>query len=138
MPKRVQWDTRYSSGSEAVDDRYRSILARCNAMADCLDQGGIESNRIFDEMLNSLLAHALQHFAWEEAILEIGESPELDNHRCEQEEFRFLTAEIITTVNFNRAELQTFLALWWSGHFVAASDNFRTLFEQPLAAANGT
>lgn len=137
MPNRVQWDTRYSTGSDAVDDRHRSILARCNAMADCLERGGIENNRMFDEMLDSLLAHAHQHFAWEEAVLEIGNSPELDRHRCEQEEFNFLTAEIITTKNFDRTELQTFLALWWSAHLAAASDSFRSLFEQRLSAASG-
>ena len=138
MTNRVQWDERYSTGSEAVDDKYRSILARCNAMANCLDQGGIESNRIFDEMLVSLLAHARQHFAWEEAMLEIGDSPELEDHRCEQEEFNFLAAEIITTDNFDRAELQTFLALWWSGHLVAAAEIFRTLFEGRMAASSET
>lgn len=138
MPNKVQWDARHSTGSEAVDDRYQSILARCNAMADCLDRGGIESNRLFDEMLHSLLAHARQHFAWEEAMLEIGDSPELENQRRDQEEFDFLTAEIVTIENFDRAELHTFLSLWWNGYIIGSANNFRTLFEQRLAPAGAT
>ncbi|MBK9445173.1 MAG: hypothetical protein IPO00_03195 [Betaproteobacteria bacterium] len=102
---------------------------------DCLDQGGIESNRIFDEMLVAA-GTCPPTLCMEEAILEIGESPELDNHRCEQEEFRFLTAEIITTVNLTGPELQTFLALWWLGILSLPATIFATcsnsLWPQPM------
>jgi hypothetical protein len=50
---------------------------------------------------------------------------ELDDYRSEREEFDYLAAEIITTENFDREELQTFLALWWAGHILrrTASDH---------------
>ncbi|MDQ5881294.1 MAG: hemerythrin [Pseudomonadota bacterium] len=134
MPNQLQWDTCYSAGSDIVDEKNRSILDQCNALAECLN----ESNRKFDEMLESLLARTTQHFAWEEALLELGDSPELEELRCEQEEFNFLTSEILTTENFDRAELQTFLTLWWNGHIIGAANKFRALFERRLAATSVT
>ena len=129
MPNSLQWDACYSTGSDIVDEKNRSILEQFNALAKYLN----ESNSKFDEMLESLLARAHQHFAWEEALLELGESHELEEHRCEQEEFNFLTSEILKTENFDRAELQTFLTLWWNGHIIGAANKFRTLFERRLA-----
>jgi len=135
MPNRVEWDPRYSVGNDALDEQHREILARCNALADCLDGGsGEESDRQFDEVFAGLMASARAHFAAEEALLTRCGFPDLDDHRSEQEEYEFLAAEIVTTENFDRSELQTFLALWWAGHVMGCARDHRSCLEQLTAA----
>ena len=126
MTNRLKWDSRYSTGNETIDDQHLSILALCNTLADCLNDAGHRRSRMFDDLLETLMALAREHFATEAHLLETCSCPEIENHRCEQEEFDFLTTEIITTENFDRTELQTFLALWWSGHVIGTANTFRT------------
>ena len=127
MPNRLQWEPRLSVGNETLDTQHQAILARCNALADCL---GEANDRRFDETFQELTALAREHFAAEEALLTQCGYPELDDYRSEREEFDYLSAEIITTENFYRHELQTFLALWWSGHILGAARNHRAFLEQ--------
>lgn len=130
MANRVQWTPGHSVGSASLDEQHRAILARCNDLADCLDAVGLEGERRFDETLRDLMALARGHFAAEEALLVRCGYPELEDYRSECEEFDYLSAEIITTENFDRNELQTFLALWWSGHILGAARNHRPCLER--------
>lgn len=130
MPNRVQWDPRFSVGNETLDAQHKHFLAQCNALADCLDEAGEEEDRRFSEIFTALMTRAREHFATEEALLADCSYPELDDHRSEQEEYEFLAAEIATTDNFDKDELQTFLALWWAGHIMGAAKNYRAFFER--------
>jgi len=47
---------------------------------------------------------------------------------------RVASADIITTENFDRNELQTFLALWWTGHILGGAKNHRACLERQPAA----
>lgn len=134
MSKRVQWDSRHSVGNQTLDEQHKAILAQCNALADCLNQASAESDKKFDEILKDLMARAREHFAAEEALLTACGYEGIDDHQSEQEEFNYLAAEIITTENFDKDELQTFLALWWAGHVMGSAKTHRTCLEQ-LAAA---
>lgn len=129
MPNRVQWDPAFSVGNATLDDQHKNILARCNALADCLDAGDAADDGKFRAIFAELMELAREHFAAEEALLAGSGYPELDDHRSEQEEFDFLAAEIITTENFDPSELQTFLALWWTGHVMGAARNYRAILE---------
>lgn len=129
MPNRVQWNSGYAVGNETLDDQHRDILARCNALADCLDDGSEDGDRRFDEIFTALMALAREHFAAEETLIAGFGQPALDDHRSEQEEFNFLAAEIITPKNFDKSELQTFLTLWWTGHVMGAARNYRAFLE---------
>lgn len=124
MPNRVQWDPRFVVGNEAIDAQHKHFIAQCNALADCLDEAGEAGERKFDQVFAALMASAREHFSAEEALLAAGGYPDLDDHRSEQEEYAFLADEIVTTENFDRDELQTFLALWWAGHIVGAAKNY--------------
>lgn len=130
MPNRVPWEAHYRVGNETLDQQHKDILAQCNALADHIDTGGAEGDRNFDEAFATLSAMANEHFVAEEALLASHDYPELSDHRCEQEEYAFLSTEIVTTENFDRSELQTFLALWWVGHIAGAVNNYRSWFEQ--------
>ncbi len=125
MPNRVEWTPRHSVGNETLDGQHRDILARCNALADCLDDASEGNEGKFDEIFVDLMTRAREHFAAEEALLSHCGYPDLDDHRSEQEEYGFLAAEIITTENFDRSELQTFLALWWAGHIMGSTKRHR-------------
>lgn len=138
MSNRVQWDPRFSVGNETLDAQHQRFLEQCNALADCLadclsdasDAGIRDAGTLrFDQLFAALMASAREHFAAEEALLAEHGYPGLDDHRSEQEEFEFLAAEIITTDNFDRDELQTFLTLWWTGHVMGAAQNYRACLE---------
>lgn len=131
MPKRVEWKPRHGVGNEILDEQHRAILARCNALADCLDAGGAENDGKFDEIFGDLMARARAHFAAEEALLAARGYPGLEDHQSEQEEFDFLAAEIVTPENFDRDELQTFLALWWVGHIRESARKLSPVFSRP-------
>lgn len=131
MANRMQWEPRHSVGNASLDEQHQAILARCNALADCLDEA---NDRRFDEVFKELTALAREHFAAEEVLLTQCGYPELEDYRSEREEFDYLSAEIITTENFDRHELQTFLALWWAGHILGAARSHRACLEKQLAA----
>lgn len=122
MANRLTWDERYRVGNEALDAEHEHFFELCNALADCL-QGAVDEAR-FDRIYAELMAKAGKHFAAEEALLAACAYPGLDERRSEQEEFAYLAEEIATTENFDRNELQTFLALWWAGHVREAARNY--------------
>ena len=136
MSNRMQWDSRHSVGNETLDDQHRNIVAQCNALDDCLaDAGedGDEGDRKFRKIFDELMALSREHFATEEALLAASGYPMLDEHRNEREEFDYLAAEIITTENFDKDELQSFLALWWTGHILGSAKKQRAfLAQQPV------
>lgn len=132
MANRVQWEPGYETGHATLDAQHRSLLEQCNALAGCLDEPGREDE--FDGMFDDLMARAREHFATEEALLATSDYPLLDELRSERDEFDFLAAEIVTTENFDRDELQTFLVLWWTGHVVGSAEDLRTFLDPPRSA----
>lgn len=131
MPKRLEWSPHHSVGNDTVDNQHKAILAQCNALADCLDEASEDGDRRFDAIFQDLTARAREHFSAEEALLAESGYADLDDHRSEQEEYAFLAAEIATTENFDRSELQAFLALWWTGHIMGCARNHRGALETP-------
>lgn len=125
MPNRVEWDPCHNVENETIDNQHREILAQCNALADCLADDCEEANQGFHKTFNDLMASAREHFATEEALLAKHGYPDLEDLRNERDEFDYLAAEIVTTENFDKIELQRFLALWWVGHIVGSSDRHR-------------
>jgi hemerythrin-like metal-binding protein len=129
MANRVEWDPRHSVGEESLDAQHRELLARCSALGDCLAADGPdtdpEADRRFDLAFKELMALARAHFTAEETLLSARGYDGLDALRNEVEEFEFLAAEIITTENFDRQELQTFLSLWWAGHVAGTASEHR-------------
>lgn len=126
MPNRVQWDPRYSVGNESIDNQHKDILARCNALADCcLSDDSPEGDRKFRQTFDELMAFAREHFAAEEALLAGCGYPLLDELKDEYDEFGYLADEIVTTENFDKLELQRFLALWWVGHIMGSGKKQR-------------
>ena len=130
MPNRVQWDAAYSMGHDTLDGQHRAILAQCNALADCITDAGPDSELKFQDTLVALLDQAREHFATEAALLTQCAYPTLDAHHNERDEFDYLANDIITTENFEKIELQRFLALWWVGHIVGSGKQYRAFLDK--------
>lgn len=130
MPNRVEWEPRHSVGNEILDHQHRDILTRCNALADCVADDSEEGRQEFLKDFDDLMAFAREHFVTEEALLASSGYPELDDHKDERDEFDYLAAEIVTTENFDRLELQRFMALWWIGHIVGSSEKYRDFLKR--------
>lgn len=107
MTHRVDWEPGLACGHEALDAQHQALLAQCNRLADhCEDAAA------FDAAFAHLKALAGEYFELE-ATLRVEDPEEL---QAEQEEFGYLLDEVATTANFDRAEVQRFVALWWLGH----------------------
>lgn len=133
MAKRTQWIPHFTTGSTMLDEQHRQLLAQCNALADCLGKVGKADDQ-FAGILANLMASVREHFIAERELLAKNGYPMLDEHEHEGAEFEFLASEIISTDNFDPDELQTFLALWCTGHIVGSAGRQRPYMErQPVA-----
>lgn len=126
-PTRTQWDPGFTIGREDIDQQHRQLLAECNVLADlCAADGGNDTaDPEFKAAFERLMTLAREHFAAEEAMLLSVGDPDLDDLRFAIEEYEYLAAEIATTENFDKIELQRFLALWWIGHIASAASTYR-------------
>ena len=133
MPNRVEWNPRHSVGEASLDAQHQELLARCNALAEYLADPDTdpEADRRFDQAFKELMALARAHFTAEEALLSARGFDGIDALRNEVEEFDYLAAEIVTTENFDRQELQTFLSLWWAGHVAGTASEHRECLAGP-------
>jgi hemerythrin-like metal-binding protein len=134
MAKRTQWIAHFNTGNAAIDAQHQGLLAQCNALADCLAETGEAGDGKFLDILDQLMASVRAHFATEQEQLARNSYPKLDDHVSEGEEFEYLAAEIISTENFDKDELQTFLALWCIGHIAGTVGQQRPYLEQLPAA----
>ena len=80
MANRVDWNPRHSVGDATLDAQHQEILARCNALGDCLaePETDAEADRRFDQAFEELMALARAHFVAEEAQLAARGYAELD------------------------------------------------------------
>lgn len=125
MPNRVQWHPHYSTGNEILDHQHKAILAQCNDLADFISDSGEEDDLKFEQRFNELMALARRHFSEEAAFLAGSAYPLCEEHKDERDEFEYLAADIVTTGNFEKSELQRFLALWWVGHITESGKKYR-------------
>ncbi len=130
MPNREQWSLHYDTGNEVLDHQHRNILAQCHALADRMSDSSPENELEFDKRFHELMALAREHFATEEALLAACGYPELEDLKDEYGEFEYLASDIATTENFEKIELQRFLALWWAGHITDAGKKYRAYLEK--------
>lgn len=120
-PNRVHWGPFLSVGNATLDAQHQQLLAACNALADlCADGGNDIADPQFMAAYERLMTLAREHFAAEEALLRAGGYPDSEGYRFETDEYQYLASEIATAENFDKIELQRFVALWWTGHILEA------------------
>ena len=107
MPQRLQWDPGFEVGHEDIDAQHRGLLVLCERLAGhCLQGGGAAHEQRFDADFEALKALVREHLESEATLLsELG--------------------DIMTTGNFDRLELQRFVALWCLGHITASAARLR-------------
>ncbi len=127
QPNRVQWDPSFTVGNDTIDEQHRQILAQCNLLADlcAVDGGNSSADPEFKAAYDRLMTLAREHFAAEEALLVAGAHADLEDYRHACEEYDYLAAEIATAENFDKIELQCFVALWWIGHILDDAKRMR-------------
>jgi hemerythrin-like metal-binding protein len=127
MPTRVPWEPDYAVGHELIDAQHQGLLSVCNGLAEhCAGgPGGAPGEQAFDRDLERLKALVREHFETERLLLARAGYPELENHQVEFDEFEYLVAEVATAENFDRIEIQRFLALWCVGHIRGAGHQQR-------------
>lgn len=128
LPSRIPWQPDFSVGHALIDAQHRGLLAQCTLLAELCPAGpGEQAGRRFDEALERLKALAREHFETEAALLAACGYPDLEDHRAECDEFEYLADEVATAENFDRLELQRFLALWCLGHITGTVSRQRAV-----------
>jgi len=130
MTNHVQWDPLYSVGNEDVDNQNKAILAQCNALGDIAGKPGLEAQQLYRAAFEELLTSVREIFATEETLLSSAAHLELDELRDARDEFETLTADIVTTDNFEMSEIQRFMTLWWIGHLIDSTKRYHALVEK--------
>lgn len=125
MAKRTQWIAHFNTGNATIDEQHQGLLAQCNALADCMAATDEAAETRFLAILDQLMDSVRAHFATEHEQLARSGYPQLDDHANEGAEFEYLAAEILSTENFDKDELQTFLALWCIGHIAGTVEKQR-------------
>ncbi len=124
MPYPARWEPFFESGHDAIDAQHRDLLAQCEGLAE-LCAGGEGDGARFDVAFERLKASVREHLVAEVALLVALGDPDVDAQRDEQAEFDDLAAEVLTTANFDRLELQRFVDVWCLGHVVASAAHLR-------------
>lgn len=136
MPTRLLWEPAFESGHPAIDAQHQALLAQCTLLADHCAGAGQEAaeqafdaarDHAFDRAFDALKQQARVHFETEAALLAAGgcSADEVEDYRHESAEFEYLAADIATTANFHRLELQRFVALWCLGHVKASAQQLQ-------------
>ncbi|NWG73452.1 MAG: hemerythrin family protein [Rubrivivax sp.] len=123
MPGHAPWEPGFETGHDVVDAQHRDLLERCERLAETC--GDVADGARFDEAFEQLKAAVREHLQAEAALLASLGDPDADALRDEHDEFDDLAAEILTTANFDRLELQRFVAVWCLGHVTASAAHLR-------------
>lgn len=76
---RLSWKTAFAFGQQTIDDEHRALFRLGNALLDTVATRTEEPEK-FDAAFDSLLAHIVEHFAHEEAILQAHAYEHLQAH----------------------------------------------------------
>lgn len=124
QPQLAPWTEAYATGHAALDAQHAAMLGLCHELAGLCGPGD-EAARAFDVAVDRLKTLATEHFGAEAALLAAGtDLDELEDERCE---LGYLVGEVATTGNFDRVELQRFLALWCIGHIAGWAQRLRAI-----------
>ncbi|MDP1609442.1 MAG: bacteriohemerythrin [Sulfuritalea sp.] len=77
---RLVWQEAYECGEPAIDREHRELFELANALLDASFQSE-SAPEVFGAALQKLLAHVVQHFAHEEAVLAQHNYDQLEPHR---------------------------------------------------------
>jgi len=116
----IQWEDKYSTGIQEMDDQHRRIIELINELYDGRLDGHADDAMI--DALHGITEYARKHFKDEEALMAKVNFPLLDEHRVEHHQL------IKNIVDFHRRvagnappsnlEFLSFLKKWLAEHIV--------------------
>ena len=128
MSEKIIWNEGFSVGNQLIDSQHQRLLGLCNALADCVDLSGLDSDFHFHEILNELAAYAREHFVTEEKLLEKLNYPELETQRQDHFRYEEKVTDILSSATFGKLEkkeLFAFLRDWWCHHILVGDMAYR-------------
>lgn len=115
MADPLVWDPAFACGDAAADRHHHALIAQCNALADhCGPASGDAA--AFDAAFARFRDDVRRHLDAEIARIGAHDLDALEDCLDEREQFAHLAEEVATTANFDREELQQFVAVWLVGH----------------------
>ena len=112
------WNDRYSVGVKTIDQQHAGLFAIVNELHDAMMKGKAQSAA--GPLLDKLMKYTVEHFAYEERLMEAAKYPSLVTHRAHHADLTRQVGEFTTryksgdsTVNI---ELLQFLSDWLTKH----------------------
>lgn len=100
---RLEWQDKWSSGNEQIDQEHQELLALGNQLLDLTLSEGHQADIL--QLYDQLALHVVNHFRHEEAILAALGYPELDPHRSSHQSLMELTAQTRQQIESGQASL---------------------------------
>lgn len=116
----IQWNASFQIGHAAIDEQHRRIVDTINKLAE--EQKVDKHSETFTDAMTVLTQYSIEHFRYEEALLEKINYPELDKQIQHHKEFKKKIAYMcVDTANGKgnaEEEILKYLVAWWTQHIL--------------------
>lgn len=118
----MAWEQCLAIGHATLDAQHQALLTQaCQLATLCNGVDDPQQAKAFDAAFDQFKNLARAHFEDESVELARRGHAELHDLADELDDFEYMADEIVTTSNFDRLELQRFLAMWALGHVTASA-----------------
>ncbi len=76
--QQIHWEDRFSVGIREFDTHHKTLFRIINTLLKAQEEG--ETEKVIEVILDQLFHYTLYHFTAEEAMMDLHEYPELDEH----------------------------------------------------------
>lgn len=137
--KLITWSEALSVGVERIDEQHKRLLQMVQALADAQGRDHGDCG-VSPEALRELCDYAVEHFATEEALMDMDAYPEYDQHVTQHLECTTKALEFLETCaeggSVDILEFLEFLAEWVTTHICQVDQTLARYLRQsgnPLA-----
>lgn len=130
---RFVWSPEYELGIEVIDHQHQRIIEYINQIYDARSRAAAQDS--LATILPNLVDYTLSHFAFEEALLEVVDYPELREHQLTHQHF----AELIRAMKQRfdggemvAGELAMVLQQWLIDHIMTDDQQYAPRVKQRL------
>jgi hemerythrin-like metal-binding protein len=131
--RHLKWGVEYSVGIDTIDAQHRHIFEQLLAIENAVEKR--DPWHIVRYLLEQLSAALQQHFALEEALLEIIAYPQMQEHRASHGRLRESMAALEISIRDHRspADLVKFFEQWFVGHVLTSDRLYAAYAREKLA-----
>ena len=117
----LNWNPKYSVGSQAIDDEHREMIELINSLHD--EIGDAADQESIDQFLGDIHAGISMHFALEERLMRDAHYAEYEAHKQDHEELLDEIRDIMDSCAGDRDRafetLEKRLTDWFGRHFAS-------------------